>query len=127
MRQTTAYILGAMRLLAVSYGPEELNRKGFSLYCDFRPEIEPGRNGWGKRGKVPCEIILRLRKEAVDPKEEGGVGDVCVPVKPISTALHTPKIEDELEGGGPLRKKPRFDDMSELDEDEMFGHRHCIN
>ncbi|KAF9652180.1 hypothetical protein BDM02DRAFT_3063063, partial [Thelephora ganbajun] len=63
LKQTTPYILGAMRLLAESYEPGELNRKGFSLYCDFRPEIEPGKSGWGKRGKVPCEVILRLRKE----------------------------------------------------------------
>jgi hypothetical protein len=48
MKQTTPYVVGAMRLLAGSYEPEELNRKAFSLYCDFRPEIEPGKSGWEK-------------------------------------------------------------------------------
>lgn len=127
MKQTAPYILGAMRLLAISHGPEELNRKGFSLYCDFRPEIEPGKSGWGKRGKVPCAVILKLRKEVVDPKGEGGVGDVSGPAKPIPIVLHVPKTEDGLEGDEPVRKRPRFDDTSELDEDEMFGHGNCIN
>ena len=118
MKQTTPYIVGAMRLLAESYEPEELNRKGFSLYCDFRPEIEPGKSGWGKRGKVPCEVILKLRKEKEKEKEE--VGGVDEDRKPIPTTQHTPKAEDDLKGEEPRAKKPRIDDTGELDEDELF-------
>lgn len=118
MKQTTPYIVGAMRLLAGSYEPEELNRKGFSLYCDFRPEIEPGQSGWGKRGKVPCEAILKLRKERVNPKEEGVFGDFNEEVKPIPAIQHTLKTEEVEE---PRPKKPRIDDTGELDEDELFG------
>jgi hypothetical protein len=118
MRQTTPYIMGAMRLLAGSHEPEELNRKGFSLYCDFRPEIEPGERGWGKRGKVPCEVILKLRKERV---EEGATGNVNEDVKPVPTIQHIHKVEYDLDGGGPRPKKPRVDDLGELDEDELFG------
>ena len=57
-RQTTPYIVGALRLLAESYLPQELNKVGFSLYADFRPTVD----GWGKRGEVRCERILSLRK-----------------------------------------------------------------
>jgi len=103
-----------MRLLAESYEPEELNQKGFSLYRDFRPEIEPGKSGWGKRGKVPCEVILRLRKEK---EEMGAVGGIDEDVKPVPTIQHTPKVEC----GEPWPKKPRIDDAGELDEDELFG------
>lgn len=117
MQQTTPNILGAMRLLAGSYGPEELNRKGFSLYCDFRPEIEPGKSGWGKRGKVSCETILKLRKEGVE--EEGVVGDVNE-MKPVPTIQRIRRVENDLEDKGPRPKKPRVDDTGELDEDELF-------
>ena len=119
MRQTTPNIVGAMRLLAGSYEPEELNRIGFSLYCDFRPEIEPGKSGWGKRGKVSCETILKLRKERV---EQGGVvGDINEGEKLAPTIQHIFKVEDDLGGEEPRLKKPRVHDTGELDEDELFG------
>lgn len=119
MKQTTPYVVGAMRLLAGSYEPEELNRKGFSLYCDFRPEIEPGRSGWGKRGKVPCEVILRLRKENV---KEDMIDDVNEDVKPIQPV---PEVEDKLEDREPRPKRTRVDDAGGLDEDELFGSWHA--
>ena len=120
MRQTTPNIVGAMRLLARSYEPEELNRKGFSLYCDFRPEVEPGNSGWGKRGKVSCEAILRLRKERAG--EEGMVGGLDEGVKANPIVQQIPKVEDEPEWGEPLPKKPRVDDVGGLDEDELFSN-----
>ena len=107
-----------MRLLSESFEPEELNQKGFSLYCDFRPDIEPGRSGWGKRGKVPCEAILKLRKAKV---EGGGVADVNGDVKFAPIVQHARGVEDELRGEKPLRKKSRIDNTGELDEDELFG------
>jgi hypothetical protein len=118
MKQTTPYVVGAMRLLAESYEPEELNRNGFSLYCDFRPKIEPGESGWGKRGKVPCEDILKLRKERM--KEESVVSDANQDVKPIPIIQHTARVEDDSEGAEPRPKKPWIDDTGELDEDELF-------
>jgi len=118
MKQTTPYIVGAMRLLADSYDPEELNRIGFSLYCDFRPDVEPGTSGWGKRGKVPCEAILKLRKEGV--KEDTAI-DTDEDAKPIPTIHHIVRAESYLQGEEPQPKKPRIDDTGELDEDELFG------
>ena len=120
MKQTTPNILGAMRLLAESHEPEELNRKGFSLYCDFRPEVEPGKNGWGKRGKVSCEDILKLRKERVE--EKGIVGDLeeVKHLPTIQQIQQIPRVENDLKGREPRPKKPRIDDTGELDEDELF-------
>jgi len=120
MKQTTPYVVGAMRLLAGSYEPEELNRQGFSLYCELRPDIDPGKSGWGKRGKVSCEAILKLRKGRVDPKHEDVVGDLNG-VKPVPDVQPTPRVKDESEGGEPRPKKPRIDDTGELDEEELFG------
>ena len=108
-----------MKLLAESHEPEELNLKGFAFYCDFRPDIEPGKNGWGKRGKVMCEVILSLRKMKV--KEEHAVVDVNVDVKPPPIVEHVLKLEGGLEGVEPRPKKPRIDDTGELDEGELFG------
>ncbi|EIM88056.1 uncharacterized protein STEHIDRAFT_167419 [Stereum hirsutum FP-91666 SS1] len=58
LRQMTPAIMGAMRLLADSYA-NELNKVGWELYADFRPEVD----GWGKRGQVSCDRILGLRKK----------------------------------------------------------------
>ncbi|KAH8113260.1 hypothetical protein DFH11DRAFT_1601049 [Phellopilus nigrolimitatus] len=51
-RQTLPFIMGAMRLLADTFSPTELNEKGFGLYAEFRPEV----NG------CVCATILSLRK-----------------------------------------------------------------
>jgi hypothetical protein len=73
LRQTSPAVLGAMRLLAESYDdPVELNRVGFGLYADFRPEV----SGWGKRGELRCETLLGLRKGPKgEPEPELSVAD----------------------------------------------------
>jgi hypothetical protein len=38
-----------METLANRYDPAELNRIGFRLYEQFRPEIPPGNAGWGNK------------------------------------------------------------------------------
>ncbi|KAH6915378.1 hypothetical protein BKA70DRAFT_1258806 [Coprinopsis sp. MPI-PUGE-AT-0042] len=58
-RQTTPFVIGALRLLAQSYTCSSLNQRGYSLYCDFRPETEE----WGKRSELSCAKILGLRRE----------------------------------------------------------------
>ncbi|KAG7449117.1 uncharacterized protein BT62DRAFT_1002659 [Guyanagaster necrorhizus] len=67
-RQTTPHIIGALRLLAESFAPKELNNKGWALYAEFRPSV----NGWGERSEVKCETILSLRNTAVKPAETTG-------------------------------------------------------
>lgn len=59
LRQTTPHVIGAMRLLANSYNPQQLNRDGFSLYAEFRPTVEE----WGGRGELRCDKILALRRK----------------------------------------------------------------
>jgi hypothetical protein len=77
LRQTTPAVLGAMRLLAESYNnPTELNRVGFALYADFRPDV----NGWGKRGELRCETLLGLRKKVSkdEPRLSGRSSEVVM-------------------------------------------------
>ena len=57
LKQATAAIVGALRLLSQSHTPEQINHVGWSLYADFRPQAD----GWGKRGRVSCDVILGLR------------------------------------------------------------------
>ncbi|KAG8218580.1 hypothetical protein J3R82DRAFT_4221 [Butyriboletus roseoflavus] len=71
-RQTTPHIVGALRLLAESYPPQELNKVGFSLYANFRPTV----NGWGERGEVRCEYILSLRKKGGGAASQTHASDV---------------------------------------------------
>jgi len=59
LKQTTPYIVGAMRLLASTFTPAELNQKGFGLYASFRPQVD----SWGGRSMVKCKDILDLRKQ----------------------------------------------------------------
>lgn len=65
LQQTAPQIIGALRLLSQSFAPSELNKRGYALYVDFRPEV----GGWGKKGEVRCEKILSLRTKG-PPKDE---------------------------------------------------------
>ncbi|KAJ3840584.1 hypothetical protein F5878DRAFT_640285 [Lentinula raphanica] len=66
LRQTMPHIMGALRLLANTYTPEEINRKAWGLYIQFRPAGE----GWGERSEVRCSAILALRKQVADESKE---------------------------------------------------------
>ncbi|KAH9179690.1 hypothetical protein EDB89DRAFT_2110986 [Lactarius sanguifluus] len=84
LRQTAPAVLGAMRLLAESYSdPMELNRVGFALYADFRPEVA----GWGKRGELRCEVILALRKTKTEGPGAPGVETASDGRQPTQSAL----------------------------------------
>jgi hypothetical protein len=48
----------AMEALASRYDPVELNRIGFQLYEQFRPEIPPGNEGWGAKAVLDVGKIL---------------------------------------------------------------------
>lgn len=109
-RQTTPYIIGALRLLAESYPPNELNKVGFSLYADFRPTVD----GWGKRGEVRCECILSLRKKGGGEASQIGASDA---------RRDKPKPIPELSGELPSKKVRTFsleECETALDEDFEF-------
>ncbi|KAK4046421.1 hypothetical protein OIV83_006080 [Microbotryomycetes sp. JL201] len=61
--------LGAFRILATSYSPNELNEMGYSLYCDFRPTVEQ----WGEKAEMKLVDVLNLQKWKMrgsrDPKD----------------------------------------------------------
>lgn len=47
----------AMERLADSLPPDELNRTGFRLYEQFRPEVPAGAKGWGAKGVLDVKRI----------------------------------------------------------------------
>ena len=53
-------VWAAMEQLAASLSPEELNRRGFTLYEAFRPAIPAGARGWGAAGERDLERITGL-------------------------------------------------------------------
>ncbi len=57
-------VRAAMRELAEAYPPDELAQKAFELYERFRPEIPPGRAGWGRKGELRLDLIRQLAAEA---------------------------------------------------------------
>jgi hypothetical protein len=52
-----AEVRKAMEALAAQYEPEELNRIGFRLYEQFRPEVPPDVRGWGAKGVLDLEKL----------------------------------------------------------------------
>ena len=51
----------AMEQLANRYTPQELNRIGFRLYEQFRPEVPPGNEGWGAKAVFDLNKVLFAR------------------------------------------------------------------
>ncbi len=51
----------AMEALAATLPPEELNRVGFRLYEQFRPEVPEGVKGWGAKGELRLDRIRGAR------------------------------------------------------------------
>ncbi|KAG1833346.1 hypothetical protein EV424DRAFT_1617649 [Suillus variegatus] len=121
-RQTTPYVIGALRLLAESFPPPELNNKGFGLYAEFRPDVD----GWGKRGEVRCEQILSLRK-----KDRSTVAETAVKGDVVKLEVNQDSRPTQGAGGiqsgtseGPEHKKARTMTLEEyeaaLDQDDTF-------
>jgi hypothetical protein len=53
-------ISNAMLGLAKSLPPSELAEKAYTLYEKFRPEIPPGKKGWGASGKLDIDLIRKM-------------------------------------------------------------------
>jgi hypothetical protein len=51
----------AMRLLASSFPPDQLDVEAYSLYERFRPVVEKGKRGWGAEGVLDLDKVLGLR------------------------------------------------------------------
>lgn len=126
LRQTTPNIVGALRLLAESFPPKELNEKGFSLYADFRPQSE----GWGQRGEVRCSTILGLRKVSGESAESDGLAtrdDAPSAVDNIVQLEPPPPGESGEAVHASEAKKPKRETSepdeydAALDDDALFG------
>jgi hypothetical protein len=50
----------AMLDLAKSLPPSQLAEKAYTLYEKFRPEIPPGKKGWGASGKLALDLIRKM-------------------------------------------------------------------
>jgi len=57
-----AEVRQAMEALAATFTSQELEERAYSLYVDFRPEIPPGRKGWGAKGKLDTDRIRSLAR-----------------------------------------------------------------
>jgi hypothetical protein len=57
-------VQAAMADLAGSLSPEELARRAYDLYEQFRPEIPAGARGWGAYGELDLGRIRSLARRA---------------------------------------------------------------
>jgi len=53
----------AMKELAKSLTPSELAEKAYHLYEKFRPEIPPGKRGWGAPGKLDLDALRKMANQ----------------------------------------------------------------
>jgi len=52
----------AMRTLAESFAPDDLAGEAYGLYERFRPQIPPGKRGWGAKGDLDLDRIASMGK-----------------------------------------------------------------
>ncbi|KAJ2990027.1 hypothetical protein NUW54_g8602 [Trametes sanguinea] len=128
LRQTAPHIVGALRLLAASYPPAELNEKGFSLYAEFRPASE----GWGQKGEVRCSSILALRRPRGESPDRAYTDTASID-RLVKLEPEEPSVPsgDALQADEPAAKKPKLEPKSEpqgkdeydaaLDDDALFN------
>lgn len=57
-------VLSALRALARAYDADTLEGAAYELYEKFRPEIPPGRAGWGRAGELDLDLVRRLADRA---------------------------------------------------------------
>ena len=60
----------AMLELAKSLPPSQLAEKAYTLYEKFRPEIPPGKKGWGASGKLELDLIRHAAKVVSLPRRK---------------------------------------------------------
>ncbi|GAA5918233.1 hypothetical protein JCM1841_005320 [Sporobolomyces salmonicolor] len=127
-RQQLGAVVGAMRLLANSFDPNELNEKGYGLYLSFRPDVD----GWGKKAELRLSTILNLRRflthpePVVQPEPEINVdeGKGGRPVNAEDGWRRVVKVET-AEDSEPAAKKVKVDDgedvkpsLSDMDDEK---------
>ena len=55
-----AEVKKAMEELAAAFTPEELAKRGYELYEQFRPSVPAGVKGWGAPGDLDLEKVRAL-------------------------------------------------------------------
>jgi hypothetical protein len=60
-KDTLPEVKAAMEELAKAFTPEEVGRRGYELYEQFRPAIPAGVRGWGAAGELDLEKMRALR------------------------------------------------------------------
>ncbi len=60
--ETLPEVREAMKDLAKSLSKDELKRRAYELYEEFRPAIPEGKRGWGAEGELDLEKIRRLAR-----------------------------------------------------------------
>jgi len=105
-RQTAPHAVGAMRLLAETFGANELNRKGFGIYAEFRPQADK----WGGRSEMKMSSILSLRKAgsaSKDGKEQPVIQHAASDAVMDDVLPEGLEKEDVLENVDSPQKRPR--------------------
>ncbi len=53
-------VTGAMQSLAKSRPPKQMASDAFTMYLQFRPEVAPGKKGWGASGTLSLSLVREM-------------------------------------------------------------------
>lgn len=70
--EAAARLLKAVDMLCESWAAmlnkDDLDRRAWSWYLHVRPDVAQGQAGWGQKGHVKLEDLLKLRRASIDPR-----------------------------------------------------------
>ncbi|WVQ96184.1 hypothetical protein IAU59_003287 [Kwoniella sp. CBS 9459] len=117
----TPHVMGAMKLVADSYEPDELNRLGIHMYNEFKPDVAE----WGQRGTLELAKVLDQIKSPVeghttefdDAPVSVDAGQRATAPTAGSVKVDTEEMEDngrlKEESGSPLSPPPPPGDIED--------------
>jgi hypothetical protein len=99
--------MGSLRLLAQSWSADALRDNAWNLYAEFRPTV----TGWGRKGEVQCQSILKLRNpHKTEPTE-------------LTTQLviKPEPIDDDIRLTEPKTKRMKYSSLEDSDLEAELG------
>ncbi|WVR08251.1 hypothetical protein IAU60_005298 [Kwoniella sp. DSM 27419] len=89
----TPHVIGAMNLVAESYGADELNRIGIHLYNEFKPDVAE----WGQRGTLELAKVLDQVRTPLDSAFTGAEDFPVMAKHAITQGSPSDIVKDEVE------------------------------
>ncbi|WWC93028.1 uncharacterized protein L201_007992 [Kwoniella dendrophila CBS 6074] len=88
----TPHVMGALKLVADSYDPQELNRMAGHMYNEFKPDVVE----WGQKGTLELAKVLDQVKSPIEEHTSEDIEGYPVKSDPSDPVTPISKPQDEL-------------------------------